>query len=157
MAKAPPPPIPQSPASGPAKLDFARVIKAHQDWKKRLRLATNRPAEAARLDPSAIARDDQCALGEWIHGAGQLCCGSTSEYDPLKKKHAEFHRCAGEVADFARKGDVAAAKQLLYGRFSELSEQTVALIKLMRVHAEGGTAKALAAPKSDADGDWEEF
>jgi methyl-accepting chemotaxis protein len=138
-------------------VDYDAVIKAHQDWKKKQRLASNDPSEATKLDPAVICLDDKCALGQWIHGAGQTCCGSHPDFTHLKGKHAEFHRCASEVAEKARSGDIAAAKQVLHGRFSVLSDETIELIKRMRESRKNAKTTALPAPRSNADGEWQEF
>ena len=145
-----------APETGAA--DFDAMILAHQNWKKKLRLATNDLGEAAKLDPRTIARDDRCDLGKWIHGPGQACCGTMPEFGRLKSRHADFHHCAAEVADKAKAGDLAQAKHILHEQFMALSEETVGLIKQVRQRKEGGARPvSLAPPKQDADGEWEEF
>ncbi len=139
-------------------LDFDAVILAHQNWKKKLRLASNEPGEAAKLDPKAICKDNLCDLGKWIYGVGQTCCGTAPEFGRLKSKHASFHQCAGEIAEKAKAGDIMAAKTLLHGQFNALSDETVDLIKRLRQRGQTNKpAPSLPPPKADADGDWQEF
>jgi len=138
-------------------VDFDAMIMAHQNWKKKLRVATNDAAEAAKLDPRAIARDNACELGKWIHGPGQQCCGTTPEFGRLKNKHADFHQCAAEVADKAKSGDITNAKRVMHDKFMALSEETVGLIKQVRQRIEGRKPASLPPPKADPDGEWEEF
>ena len=144
-------------AGGP---DFSAIIQAHLNWKKRLRVATNDPSEAARLDPQTICKDNLCDLGKWLYGDGQACCSTLPEYGRLKSRHAEFHACAGDIAEKAKSGDIAGAKSLLHDRFSDLSDETVGLIKKMRDRHGGLGGKppaALPAAHTSSEGDWEEF
>jgi methyl-accepting chemotaxis protein len=146
-----------APVKAQSGVDFDAMIMAHQNWKKRLRLATNNAAEAAKLDPKTIAKDNVCDLGKWIYGVGQQSCGAMPEFGRLKSRHADFHHCAAEVADKAKAGDVMAAKHVMHDQFMALSEETVGLIKQVRQRIEGGKRAALPPPKTDADGEWEEF
>jgi methyl-accepting chemotaxis protein len=145
------------PKTNAGEVDFDSIILAHQNWKKKLRLASNEPREAAKLDPDAICKDNLCDLGKWIYGTGQRSCGMLPEFGRLKSKHSHFHKCAGDIAAKAKSGDIVAAKQVLHGQFNSLSDETVALIKQLRQRAESSKAPALPPPKIDADGDWQEF
>jgi methyl-accepting chemotaxis protein len=138
--------------------NFDAMILAHQDWKKKLRVALASELEARKLQPKEIAKDDVCALGKWIYGNGRAL-SAMPEYGQLKEQHGHFHRCAADIARKAQEGDKDGAKVLLHDTFMPLSEKTVSLIRTMRDHQNGhGSERATRVQQSAGSGDeWEEF
>jgi hypothetical protein len=108
--------------------DFAahitKAIGAHGAWKMRLHTAivTGR----SELQPSEVRRDDQCALGCWLHGPD--IDAETRHGMPFKvvnRLHAEFHVCAADVLQLAILGRKPEATEVLGGEFKARSDKLV--------------------------------
>jgi methyl-accepting chemotaxis protein len=86
------------------------AIDAHAEWKTKLRSAINRREQ---VDAPTISSDNKCPLGQWLRGdaAGQYA--SLASYADCVAKHAEFHRCAGNVATKINAGKFAEAEAML--------------------------------------------
>ncbi|MBK6744680.1 MAG: Tar ligand binding domain-containing protein [Hydrogenophilales bacterium] len=134
-----------------AGADFDAMILAHQDWKKKLRVALASEQEARKLQPKDIAKDNVCALGKWIYGPGREH-SAMPEYGQLKEHHGRFHRCAADVARKAQEGDKDGAKALLHDTFTPLSEKTVALIRSMRDRPKTEPARRLGRTETNQPG-----
>ncbi|WP_150105454.1 methyl-accepting chemotaxis protein [Leptothrix cholodnii] len=93
-----------------ADFDFDKAIEAHRQWKVKLRQAI---ASHDKLDADKICRDDQCPLGQWIHGPGGTQWGTRPTFVALLQKHAEFHQTAGGLARQINAGHYAQAEQLI--------------------------------------------
>ncbi len=120
---------------GPAHadaVDFDAIIDAHQAWKKKLRSAIE-GGEERNLNADEVCKDNQCALGKWIYGAGKAYEVS-ADYEPLRHTHAEFHVCAADILRRTQQGDKDGANNLLVGDFFDLSNQTVRHIIAMKRH-----------------------
>ncbi len=106
-----------------------KAITAHSAWKMRLRDAINGKQQ---VDPAAVGKDNLCELGKWIHGEG---CGhhAKPEFQTLKTRHAEFHVCAGKVAQMVKDGKNADAEKALDGAdFAGASTRVVAAIAALK-------------------------
>ncbi|MBS2017391.1 MAG: CZB domain-containing protein [Deltaproteobacteria bacterium] len=91
-------------------MDFSAAIVAHTRWKYRLvDYVEGRSAE--KLDADAIACDDRCDLGKWIHASRALEASKT--FVELRTEHAAFHTCAAEVVRTRQAGRVDDARKLL--------------------------------------------
>ena len=115
------------------KFDFSSAIRAHQDWKMKLFNYMNNPDGS--LDSKKVCLDNQCALGKWIYGDGEVYNKSHHhEYESLKDSHAKFHKIAGTVIDniHAHKLDVVEKMLSPHGEFTAQSEKTVELIQDIR-------------------------
>ncbi len=146
-------------------LDFDGAISAHGKWKQRLVDYISGGGE--QLDPNIVGRDDQCALGCWIHSDGKKL-GSNAHFPDLKHEHAEFHRSAGKVIRSYQSGSLAKARELVEGEFSMHSSKVLRILNDMRSGAgkdRGSIVPALesrhvAQPRlslSAPDDEWEEF
>jgi hypothetical protein len=93
-------------------LDFEAAIKAHQAWKGRLSSLVA-GASTERLDYRIVCRDDQCILGQWIHGDGRRVFGGTALFESVRVTHAQFHQLAGQVVLAVEDGRPDDARQLL--------------------------------------------
>jgi methyl-accepting chemotaxis protein len=113
-------------------VDFDAIIDAHQAWKKKLRSAIE-GGEERNLNADEVCKDNLCALGKWIYGAGKAY-ESTPDYQPLRHTHAQFHVCAGDILRRAQQGDKDGANNLLVGDFFDLSNHTVRHIIAMKRH-----------------------
>lgn len=141
------------------EVDFDEIINAHNSWKKRLRGVVADQAEAHKLRPNEVCRDNLCALGKWIYGPGRRF-EADPEYQPLRHSHAQFHECAADVIRLAQKGDKAGADSLLVERFFDLSKETVQHIQNMRRtynEANRQSRRAEIAKTPSKEDEWEEF
>ena len=146
-------------------LDFDGAISAHGKWKQRLVDYISGGGE--QLDPNIVGRDDQCALGCWIHSDGKKL-GNDSHFPDLKHEHAEFHRSAGKVIRSYQSGSLAQARELIDGEFSMRSSKVLHILNEMRTGA--GKDRVTVVPAlvsrqvmpprlslSAPDDEWEEF
>lgn len=109
-------------------LDFVAAIEAHRKWKERL-TAYVEGTSTEKLDYTAIGRDDQCALGKWIHSSGSALMADLSIFHQLKAKHAQFHVTASRVVELVQKNDRDSAQELLIGdEYSKTSIEVQMLI-----------------------------
>jgi len=147
-------------------LDFEAAVHAHERWRQRLLDYVAGGDEP--LDPAVVGRDDQCALGSWIHGAGRSLRGDPC-FTELKVEHAAFHRCAADIIRAYQGGDGDGARQRILGEFSERSRKVVGLLGQLRQarkkvpppvltaaippRISSGSVSLLAAP----DDEWAEF
>ncbi|MDD5389463.1 MAG: methyl-accepting chemotaxis protein [Gallionellaceae bacterium] len=113
-------------------VDFDAIIDAHQAWKQKLRSAIG-GGEERNLNPDDVCKDNQCALGKWIYGAGKEFA-HVPEYEPLRLTHADFHVCAADILRHAQTGDKDGANAMLVGDFFDLSNRTVQHIVAMKRH-----------------------
>lgn len=102
-------------------LNLKQVIDAHAGWKARLE-NTLHGISTERLEVSVVAQDSVCTLGEWLYGVGKQQFGHLPEYEELRKTHASFHLCAGQVLIEHHKGQLDQANALLKGEFRNLSD-----------------------------------
>ena len=108
------------------------AIAAHSAWKLRLRQFVD--GRGDKLESKTVARDDACALGQWLHGDGQ-CHAARPEFAKLLKEHAQFHKTAGDVVRAIEMGNKSRAESLLASRgpFDLSSQATVdAILGLKR-------------------------
>ena len=138
----------QSQLSG---LDFDGAIAAHGKWKQRL--LDYVAGDGEQLDPAVVGRDDQCALGCWIHGDGRALRGNAL-YSDLKLEHAGFHRCAAEVIRTRMSGDDDGAREQIAGEFSNRSKRVIDLLESMQSGSKIAPKVALTAtaPKKISTG-----
>lgn len=91
-------------------MDLTDAIKAHSDWKLKLRGAI---VAQSTLDAESIAKDNCCALGKWLHGESKPTLGGLSTHKDCVRLHAEFHKEAGKVATAINSGQYAKAESML--------------------------------------------
>ncbi|MBS1159922.1 MAG: Histidine kinase, region:Bacterial chemotaxis sensory transducer [Proteobacteria bacterium] len=128
--------------SGLAGLDFDGAISAHSKWRQRL--LDYLAGSGEQLDPAVVGRDDQCALGCWIHGDGSVLRGD-AKYAELKVEHAGFHQCAASIIRAQIAGDGEAAHERIEGEFSSRSRRVIGLLESMRRGGKAEPPKSLAA------------
>jgi hypothetical protein len=112
-------------------INLDNAIKAHADWRSKLRQAAQR---SEQLDAATIGRDDCCELGKWLHGLGQSQCGSKPSFTGLISAHKDFHKEAGKVAQTVNQGDGDGAEKMLGSDtgFSKASSNVTRLIVQLR-------------------------
>jgi Arc/MetJ-type ribon-helix-helix transcriptional regulator len=107
------------------------AIDSHVRWKARLKdYIEGKSTE--ELKSEVVGRDDQCTLGKWINGIGGERFSANPVFAVLKSRHAQFHRCAGEVLEVAERADRQIALHMIEeGAYPDASEQvTAAIVKL---------------------------
>lgn len=107
------------------------AIDSHIKWKARLQAHIKGDGKE-NLDVETVARDDQCTLGQWLNGIGGQRFGHLPVFAVVRSRHANFHRCAGDVLAVARQGDKEKALHMLEeGAYPDASEQVAeALVHL---------------------------
>ncbi|MCF8197480.1 MAG: CZB domain-containing protein [Sulfuritalea sp.] len=107
------------------------AVDTHIKWKSRLQSYV-KGESAEMFDVDTVSRDDQCAVGQWIHGIGGERFGKSPAFLAVRDHHAHFHRCAGEVLGQVQKGDKDRALQMLEsGAFAEASSNVVESIVVL--------------------------
>jgi hypothetical protein len=108
-------------------------------WKVRLQ-GTLLGTSNEQLEVAVVAQDNVCALGKWLYTEGKQHYSHLPEYEELRKTHADFHLCAGEVLIEFHNNQIESATQLLRGKFRNLSD--VIQLDLVRLFAAAKQAKA---------------
>ena len=93
-------------------MDWDNAIKAHGDWKLKLRAAIS---TKETLDAQSIATDNACPLGQWLHGPARKKYGNLKSYASCVEQHKLFHLEAGKVASAINAGQLQQAKAMLDG------------------------------------------
>jgi len=101
-------------------LNLQEVLGAHMAWKEKLTRTLN-GTSTERYDVATVSQDTLCVLGKWLYGPGKKNYSHLAEYEALRKIHADFHVCAGEVLVEFEKGDKLKAEKILKGTFREAS------------------------------------
>ncbi len=114
-------------SADPASFDFDQAIEAHRQWKVKLRQAI---ASHSHLDVETISRDDCCALGKWIYGAGGSRFGERPTFTTLREQHGKFHQVTGGVAGEINAGRFERAEDLIGPRsqFALVSTEVITLL-----------------------------
>lgn len=76
-------------------MNLDNAVQTHAQWKTRLRSAI---AKHETLDLITLSRDDQCELGQWLHGEGKARYGLLKAHADCVHKHLAFHREVTKVA-----------------------------------------------------------
>src|ERR1022692_4636338 len=116
-------------ANRTAVFNFSSAIQAHTNWK--LRLATNcRSASPEKIDVAALAKDDVCALGKWLHGDGRDHA-SHPRFRELVDAHSAFHRSAAALAALIERGKREEAAALINSRDSEFCKLSLRVVGVL--------------------------
>lgn len=111
---------------------FFSAVEAHIKWKIRLQKYLDGTSEE-NLDPAVICLDNQCALGQWIYGAGQVY-RDMAAFEELRTTHAHFHLCASNVVRKTDEGEQNEAEHLFKNDYATLSKNiTRMLVKMNAV------------------------
>lgn len=108
------------------------AIGAHGMWKLQLRTAIS--TGRSHISARDACRDDQCAFGKWLHGADiDATTKAGMPYQVVRRLHAEFHTCAGNVLNQMERGNAPGAIALLDGEYTQRTDKLVrALTKWKR-------------------------
>lgn len=106
--------------------ELTTAIAAHSAWKSRLKKSID--TGVSEVPIATIRADDQCAFGKWLHGSGMTAADRASpHYQSVLAAHAEFHRVAARVAEFATTGRQGEALALIapVGEYTLISSKVV--------------------------------
>jgi hypothetical protein len=107
------------------EIDLTEAVEAHMKWKHRLQdYVEGKSSE--QLDPLVVARDDQCKLGQWIHGPALHHFHDDKSFEELRKDHAQFHFAAANVVKDIQENKRAEAEKILSGEYAAISHKVVA-------------------------------
>ncbi len=105
-------------------MDYAEAIKAHSDWKMKLKVYLAKPDHS--LNVAEVGADDRCALGKWLRGEGRVHT-EWPEYARLVSEHAAFHKAAAEVVSRADRG-VCVDDEIALGNHSPFATASSAVV-----------------------------
>src|SRR5512140_1442267 len=91
-------------------MNFDEARDKHAQWRFKFH-GENTKKET--MDAVAIAKDDRCDLGKWLHGEAKGKYSRLSGYGNCVKKHADFHIAAGNVAKLINAKKYEEARALL--------------------------------------------
>lgn len=106
------------------EINLAEAVEAHITWKLRLQRYLDGKSEE-ELDPMVICRDDQCKLGQWIHGPALAHFHEFEPFHKLRADHAQFHYVAANVVKHVQGNERAAAEALFKGEYQHISHSVV--------------------------------
>jgi hypothetical protein len=86
------------------------ALAAHAQWKKRLQDAVATGQSEFKAD--TVKKDNACQFGQWLYGL-PLDDTKSDDYIKVKAFHADFHKTAGEILEFALTGKKQEAMQKL--------------------------------------------
>jgi hypothetical protein len=118
------------------ELNVMDAINAHVRWKVRLQAYLN-GTSTEELDPAVICRDDQCALGKWIHGPALKHFEGNETFHQLRTDHAEFHLIAGDVVNHVQANERPAAEALMDNEYKYASRRVVQALTELDQHVNG--------------------
>jgi hypothetical protein len=103
-------------------LNLKHTLDAHLGWIEQLRQVLDGKTEQP-VAVSAVACDDRCALGRWLHGTGRQRFGALPEFQELIQAHARFHTAAGLVLIEHKDGQIDKARQVFRNEMRAWSDQ----------------------------------
>lgn len=95
-----------------AGINIKTAMDAHVLWRQRLESYVQGTSQENLL-VEVVAAEDQCLLGQWIHGEAQHKYGHLDLFSELVEVHTQFHQHAGAVLAAARAGKREDAMALL--------------------------------------------
>jgi hypothetical protein len=107
-----------------SEINIPECIAAHMKWKGRLQSYLDGTSDE-QLDPMVICRDDQCALGKWIHGPALNYFHSDEGFHKLRSDHANFHYVAATVVKKVQEKDMAGSDALMKNEYARASRDVI--------------------------------
>lgn len=103
------------------------AIAAHVNWKLRIHaLLSGKLAD--KLDPTAIARDNVCELGKWLHGEGKSTMPAATHAE-LAAAHASFHKEAARIVSEVYAGNKVGLEAIdMNAPFGKMTTRVVGIL-----------------------------
>lgn len=118
------------------EIDIGECVVAHMKWKGRLQSYVE-GTSGEQLDPMVICRDDQCALGKWIHGKALTYFHSDQSFHELRANHAQFHFLAGNIVKKVQENDRQGAETVLKNEYARVSRSVIRDLGELNKHLGG--------------------
>lgn len=112
-------------------MNFDEAIRAHSDWKMKLKRYLANPDRS--INASELAKDNVCPLGCWLHGEGKKF-QNIDVFPQLLDEHKKFHQEAADIVIRKDKGENVQADIALAGNspFATHSMNVVSLLMKMK-------------------------
>ena len=110
-----------------AGLNLQQALEAHQAWRAKLQKVLDGETNE-KFDAEYVSADNQCALGKWIYNEAKTLYNKLPEYEFIRKAHAEFHVCAGEVLTQYQAGNLEEADAILKTKFRTATNKNQMLL-----------------------------
>jgi len=107
-----------------SQINIVECIDAHMKWKGRLQSYLEGTSKE-QLDSTIICRDDQCALGKWIHGPALNYFQGDEGFHKLRSDHAKFHIVAGAVVKKVQENDKTGSDALMKNEYARASRDVI--------------------------------
>lgn len=106
------------------EINLTEAINGHMKWRGRLQSCLDGTSNE-KLDPVLICRDDQCALGQWMHGPALVHFQGDTEFERMRTDHAQLHFLTSYVLHKIQQNDHASAKMLFNGEYLQVSHKVI--------------------------------
>lgn len=106
------------------EIDIADAVKAHVNWKVRLRRYMDGESNE-QLRVEDVCRDDNCILGKWIYGPGSKHFHGNEHFKRLQADHTRFHSLAGTIVARMQGGEKEKAEELFANEYSRSSFRVI--------------------------------
>jgi hypothetical protein len=116
-----------------SEINIAECIDAHMKWKGRLQSYLDGTSKE-QLDAMIICRDDQCALGKWIHGPALKYFHDDDGFHKLRSDHANFHFVAASVVKKVQERDLAGSDALFRNEYARASRDVIQRLTELNKH-----------------------
>ena len=127
-------------------MDFEQGVAEHLAWKDRLFEYLARPD--GRLNPSEVASDQNCVLGQWIYRESSHYA-DCPEFAILRAEHAHFHEVVASIVRGARLG-LSVRSEAALERETEFGKISAKVITTLMALKSSTTADAMAARHESA-------
>ena len=116
-------------------MNLDNAVQTHAQWKTKLRGAI---AKHEQLDLVSLSRDDQCELGQWLHGEGRSSYGRLKSHADCVHKHVEFHREVTKVASAVNTKQFDVAENMLGAGTPYAKASSALSVSFLQMRKEAG-------------------
>jgi hypothetical protein len=118
-------------------LDMREALELHNQWTHRLE-ALIEGTSSEQPEIGVLASDNQCTLGEWIHGYAKRHFSALAEYQELQRIHSNFHLTAARILNDLRNGSEELSQEECLRQIRHKSGHVqLALVRLYSAVREG--------------------
>ncbi|MDR3368811.1 CZB domain-containing protein [Rhodoferax sp.] len=113
------------------EIDLDTAIAVHEGWKRQLQNHLNGQPDD-NFCQEIVCLDDQCDLGQWLHGPATERLGQYPLFSVLIARHKYFHEQAGTVLALAHAGKREDALKVMEGGYRHASVQVILQLKALK-------------------------